>query len=58
MNKIKCVNCNHSIKNTVDQDSRHENLALSTKQRHYMKVGSKLYYSCKYLAITLNLTLL
>ena len=30
-------------KNRADSDSRYENLALSTKQKHYMKVGSKLF---------------
>ena len=32
-------------KNTADLDSRYENLVLSTKQKQYMQVGSKLYYS-------------
>ena len=37
----------HGNKNTADQDSRYKNLALSTKQKQCMKVGSKLYRCCK-----------
>ena len=34
-------------KNTADQDSHHKNLGLTSKQKQYMKVGSKLYHCCK-----------
>ena len=37
--------------NTADWDSHYKNLALSKKQNQCMKVGSKLYYCCKYSSV-------
>ena len=36
---------------------RYKNLALSSQQGQCMKVGSKLYYCCNQIAMTLNLPL-
>ena len=46
------LNKQTNTKNSAEKDSCYKNLALSSEQSQCMKVGSKLYYCCKEVAVT------